>query len=193
MPTLRPLTRSGMASADPQAHRWSSAKLLFDYTPYATRSDWIHRLADERWMWQKHERKCSALKQSVSQINWYAKRSDIWKHFKPEEWSCFPRLAEDLGLASSIGCESATEQLAEEEPYVVFRRSDWARNGIGPKLREMPLSRRENITPKYMPWRSNGQCHQVNCCGWVARTHAIRNISLSIKKSMPGSMENSAL
>ena len=55
--------RSGMASADPQAHRWSSAKLLFDYTPYATRSDWILWLADARWMWQNHERRCANLKQ----------------------------------------------------------------------------------------------------------------------------------
>ena len=163
--------RSGMASADPQAHRWSSAKLLFDYTPYATRSDWIHWLADERWMWQNHERKRSALKQSVSQINWYAKRSDIWKHFKPEEWSCFPRLAEDLGLASSIGCESATEQLAAEEPYVVFRRSDWARNGIVAKLREMPLSRREK---HYAKVHAMAQCWPVPPSEllWVGGTYA---------------------
>ena len=135
--------RDGMASADPQAHRWSSAKLLFDYTPYATRSDWIYGLADARWMWQNHARKCAALKQSVSRNNWYAKGSDIWKHFKTEEWSGHPRLAEDLGFANWTGGESATEQLAAEEPYVVFRRSDWARNGITAKLTEMPRTRRK--------------------------------------------------
>ena len=64
--------RSGMASADPQARRWSSAKLLFDYTPYATRSDWLFVLADQRWMWQNHAHKCAHLKQPLSRSQWHA-------------------------------------------------------------------------------------------------------------------------
>jgi len=82
--------RSGMARADPQAHRWCSAKLLFDYTPYATRSDWLGWLCDQRWRWENHERRCLQLKATVTRINWYAKSSEIWKHFKQEEWSLQP-------------------------------------------------------------------------------------------------------
>ena len=162
---------SGMASADPQAHRWSSAKLLFDYTPYATRSDWIHWLADARWMWQNHERKCAGLKQSLSRTNWYANSSDIWKHFKAEEWSRHPRLAEDLGFANWIGGGSATEQLATEEPLAVFRRSDWARNGITAKLTEMPLTRREK---HYAKVHAMAQCWPVPPSEmlWVGGTYA---------------------
>ena len=81
-------------------------------------------------MLRNHERKCPGLKPSVSRTNWYAKSRDIWKNVKPEEWSCLPRLAEDLGFANWIGGESATEQLATEEPYAVFRKNDWAKNGI---------------------------------------------------------------
>ena len=162
---------SGMASADPQAHRWSSAKLLFDYTPYATRSDWLHWLADARWMWQNHERKCAGLKQSLSRTNWYANSSDIWKHFKAEEWSRHPRLAEDLGFANWIGGGSATEQLATEEPLAVFRRSDWARNGITAKLTEMPLTRREK---HYAKVHAMAQCWPVPPSEmlWVGGTYA---------------------
>ena len=61
----------GMASADPQAHRWSSAKLLFDYTPYATRFDWMEALADARWRWKNRERRCAQKKNSLSRIDWY--------------------------------------------------------------------------------------------------------------------------
>ena len=146
-------------------------KLLFDYTPYATRSDWIHWLVDERWMWQNHERKCAVLKQVVSRIDWYAKRSDIWKHFKTEEWSQCSRLAEDLGVASWIGGESATEQLAAEEPYEAFRRNDWARNGIAAKLWGMSVSRRQH---HYAKVHAMAQCWPVPPSEllWVGGTYA---------------------
>jgi hypothetical protein len=122
-------------------------------------------------MWQNHERKCAGLKQSVSRINWYAKGSDIWKHFKPEEWSRHPTLAEDLDFANWSGGESATEQLAAGEPYVVFRRSDWARNGIAAKLMEMPLTRREKHYPKV---DAMAQCWPVPPSEmlWVGGTYA---------------------
>ena len=42
--------QSGMAREDLQGHRWCSAKLLFDYTPYATREDWLGELTYQRWM-----------------------------------------------------------------------------------------------------------------------------------------------
>ena len=162
---------NGMVNADPQAYRWSSAKLLFDYTPYVTRSDWMCCLADARWMWQNHELRCASLKQSVSRTKLYAKSSDIWKHFQAEEWSRHPRLAEDLGVANGIGGESATEQLAAEEPYVVFRRSDWARNGIAAKLREMPQTRRKKYYAKVLDMV---QCWPVPPSEmlWVGGTYA---------------------
>jgi hypothetical protein len=90
--------RSGFANADPQAHRWCSAKLLFDYTPYVTRSDWLHCLADQRWMWENHERRCLQARAGTSRqragstfshrsrSTMYANNSEIWKHFKPEEF-----------------------------------------------------------------------------------------------------------
>jgi hypothetical protein len=174
---LETYNRSGMANADPQAHRWCSVKLLFDYTPYATRSDWMHVLAEQRWMWENHERRCLQLKPKPSaaaenmssvargrqlfccrrniqgrttsasaftckRICSYHTHSEIWKHVKPEEWSRHSLLAERVGFGASGGCESATEQDLDE-PYVMFRRSDWARNGIAAKLGEMPRSRRD--------------------------------------------------
>ena len=90
--------RSGFANADPQAHRWCSAKLLFNYTPYVTRSDWLHCLADQRWMWENHERRCLQARAGTSRqragstfshrsrSTMYANNSEIWKHFKPEEF-----------------------------------------------------------------------------------------------------------
>ena len=111
------------------------------------------------------------MKQAISRIDWFAQQKDIWKHFKPEEWSCFPGLAEDLGLASSIGGESAIEQLGAKERYSVFRRSDWARNGIGAKLREMALSRRQKPFAKV---DAMAQCWPVppNELLWVGGTYA---------------------
>ena len=92
--------QSGIASTDLQAHRWSFAKLLFDYTPYDTMSAWTHWLADARWVWPNHERKCAGLNQPVSRINWNADRNDIWTRFELEEWSRFRRLAEALDVAN---------------------------------------------------------------------------------------------
>ena len=179
--------RSGMANADPQAHRWCSVKLLFDYTPYATRSDWMHVLADQRWMWENHERRCLQLKPKAGsqgrttsagdftckRICSYAKNSEIWKHFKPEEWSRHSLLAERLGFGASGGGESATEQFptALEEPYVTFRKSDWARNGIAAKLMEMPRSRREKHYAKVV---DIAQCWPVPPTEllWVGGTYA---------------------
>ena len=44
------------------------------------------------------------------------------------------------------------------------------------------------ITPQHVLWRTVGQCHQQNCCGWAARTRAIRDIFLSMKTSTSGCM-----
>ena len=184
---LETYNRSGMANADPQAHRWCSVKLLFDYTPYATRSDWMHVLAEQRWMWENHEHRCLQLKPKAGsqgrttsagdftckRICWYAKNSEIWKHFSPEEWSRHSLLAERLGFGSSGGGESATEQFptASEEPYITFRKSDWARNGIAAKLMEMPRSRREKHYTKVVDM---AQCWPVPPTEllWVGGTYA---------------------
>ena len=58
---------NGMKSEDPNAHRWSSAKLLFDYTPYVTTSDWRQALEDNRWMWQNLRPECEAKKEPQSE------------------------------------------------------------------------------------------------------------------------------
>ena len=80
-------------------------------------------------------------------------------------------MAQDLGVASWIGGESATEPLAQEIPYQAFRRSDWARNGIAAKLREMPLSRREK---HYAKVHAMAQCWPVPPSEmlWVGGTYA---------------------
>jgi hypothetical protein len=181
--------RSGFANADPQAHRWCSVKLLFDYTPYATRSDWLHCLADQRWMWENHERRCLQARAVTSRqkagstlshrsgSTWYAQNSEIWKHFNPEDWSRHSLLAKSLGFAGSGGGGSATEQLptdvrrATEEPYATFRRSDWARNGIAAKLGEMPHSRRQKHYAKVVDM---AQCWPVPPTEllWVGGTYA---------------------
>ena len=156
----------GMAKADPQAYRWCSTKLLFDYTPYVTRSDWLHCLGHHRWMSENHARRCVQLKQTCSRNNWYAKSSEIWKHFKPEEWSRHTRLAESLGFEVSGGDASAAA-----EPYAVFLRSDWARNGIGAKLREMPRPRRKK---HYTRVGNMAECWPVPPAEllWVGGTYA---------------------
>ena len=101
-------------------------KLLFDYTPYVTWSDWLRCLANQRWMWENCECRRLQLKQTCSRNELSAKNSEIWKHFKPEEWFRHTRLAETLGFTASGGDASATEQLptdlgrATEEPYAVL-------------------------------------------------------------------------
>ena len=80
-------------------------------------------------------------------------------------------MAQDLGVASWIGGESATEPLAQEIPYVAFRRSDWARNGIAAKLWEMPRSLRKN---RYAKVHDMAQCWPVppEEMLWVGGTYA---------------------
>ena len=76
---------------------------------------------------------------------------------------------------------------------MVFRRSDWAKNSIAAKLAEMPLTCREK---HYAKVHAMAQCWPVPPSEmlWGGSTYARpQNISLSIKTSMPGSMESSAL
>ena len=81
--------RKGMRAEDPNAHRWSSAKLLFDYTPYATTSDWREALDQNRWRWRERNAESARRKERYSRkddifLEWYGKDSDIWKHFEPK-------------------------------------------------------------------------------------------------------------
>jgi hypothetical protein len=52
-------------------------------------------------------------------------------------------LIDSLGFAASFGTRSATEQSPPAPPYAAFLRSDWARNGINAKLREMSSARKK--------------------------------------------------
>ena len=125
-----------MAAADPQAHRWCSTKLLFDFTPYVTRSDWMHELRDQRQKWNEYNRRCRRKRKPSSEI--YHKTKEIWRHFTADELSQM-----GPGLGDDNGEELAPEQIAAARPYAAFLDSDWARNGIQAKLRGMPRSRRE--------------------------------------------------
>ena len=153
--------QSGMAREDPQGHRWCSAKLLFDYTPYATREDWLGELTYQRWMWENLQCRRRLGGDRSKDSSGYAKDSEIWKHFQPQE----------LAGVFRVG-EPAAEQLLAEEPYGVFgQRNDWARNGIAAKLRQMPRARREK---HYAKVHSMAQCWPVPPAEllWVGGTYA---------------------
>ena len=150
--------QSGMAREDPQGHRWCSAKLLFDYTPYATREDWLCKLTYQRWMWVNLECWRQLLEDRSKGSSEYAKDSEIWKHFQLQE------------LAGVFRYNA--EHLLAEEPYAVFgQRNDWARNGIAAKLRQMPRARREK---HYAKVHSMAQCWPVPPAEllWVGGTYA---------------------
>jgi hypothetical protein len=150
-----------MTAHDPNAHKWSTGKRLFDYTPHVTKEDWLNALAHERYRVRARNVKLRQRYGKDAALSKSYRREDVaWTHFSSDEiaWACDnePLYATELPA-----------------PYKRFLDNDWCRYCLWPRYqgwngwRTPSKAERDKMYDRWYYW----SC-EPNELLWVGGTYA---------------------
>ena len=115
-----------MTAHDPNAHKWSTGKKLFDYTPHVTKEDWLNALRQERY---------TERQRNAKQRERWAKDADMlheircWTVYKKTNPLCTHLSSDEIAWVFNPEWD-APEGPA---PYKPFLDNDWCRHCFWPR------------------------------------------------------------